>query len=72
VSLVAAVIVIGALVGFAVWALAHTAWQDRGTSEPGPVDVTDRSVTPPAPGSRAARRIDAPGSQRDRSSRGKP
>jgi hypothetical protein len=65
-------VIAGGVVGFAVWSLATAFQRNRETAAPGPVDVTDRSVTPPAPGSPAARTIDAPGSQRDRSSKGKP
>jgi hypothetical protein len=72
VTLIAVLIIIGALVGAAAWILATAAQRNQGTRSPGPVDVTDRAVTPPAPGSPAARTIDAPGSQRDRSSKGKP
>ena len=68
----AVLIVVGALVGAAAWIVATVARRDRGPSVPGPVDVTDRTVTPPSPGSAAARKIDVPGSQRDRSSKGKP
>jgi hypothetical protein len=66
------IVIAGAVVGFATWFLATANQRDRGTGAPGPVDVTDRTVTPPEPGSPAARTIDAPGSQRDRSSKGKP
>jgi hypothetical protein len=74
VSLFAVIIIAGAVVGIATWFLATAAQRDRGDAgqPPGPVDVTDRTVTPPPPGSTAARTIDAPGSQRDRSSKGKP
>jgi hypothetical protein len=74
VALFAVIIIAGAVVGIATWLLATAAQRNRGADDPapGPVDVTDRTVTPPAPGSTAARTIDAPGSQRDRSSKGKP
>jgi hypothetical protein len=72
VSFIAVLLIIGALVCAAAWVLATASQRNQGTRTPGPVGVTDRTVTPPAPGSPAARTIDAPGSQRDRSSKGKP
>jgi len=71
-TFVAVLIIIGAVVGAVAWVLATAAQRNRGTPSPGPVDLTDRTITPPTPGSPAARSIDAPGSQRDRSSKGKP
>src|SRR4051794_34553344 len=48
VALFAVIIVAGAVVGIATWLLASAAQRDRGAARPapGPVDVTDRTVTP--------------------------
>jgi hypothetical protein len=73
-TIFAVIVIVGALVGAGmwIWASASARRHDRAAGPPGPVDVTDRDVTPPAPGTRAARAVDVPGSRRNRAAHGKP
>jgi hypothetical protein len=66
----AVLIVVGTLiaVGVLVWAKGA---RDR-REAPGPIDVTDRHVTPPAPGTSEALDADVAGSRRRRGEHGKP